>query len=869
RNTIYRYPGTPKIVDTYFLDGKITDKEQFPVSHTIEIFNAKGLIFQYEVQRLVYTGDTVWGIDSPQSFGRNMKVEWDSSNYYSRIYKYKNKDEGKLTIKYRITEDYVKLNLRLFDPVPFEYYSKNTTAYLTANEEHFTRNFEEYSGNWIGVYQAESVTGWGCGYGVDTCAVAIDSDRKEGSYSIKLDIDVSSTVHNSSAPRITGFDDRDISQIANATAGYYDFWYYINDSTELTNLNVYLMSNENDSQVMNWGSQHGDLSNGWNHFHLAFADASAITNFDWERLDRARFDTIYNAGTKENFTIMIDDMKIVSDNGYTYNLLTGSEDFTVSSGNWSIVNTTDENGVETDVIIQQTDSEWTQTTIDGSFYNGTAIVKAKTLDNYAGVYINHYGCLFHIGSDSVEIREATGNALDTQVTAGFNLAVDTWYWLKLRVDGANVYCTVSDDGETWESELNWNDSSANTGGETYLREYNSITLYDDLQIVEHQARATNLTDTGYIPSLDNITAEFLRPEGVTGEAYANFSNARDSSTQQTPKAVAQWSFNGDAKDSSVACALDSATCDNGTLTGDASITKQGRYGQGVAFDGEDDVIIIPNSDRLNITNDITLSVWANIKELKAMSIITKPTYHQQYDFGIDGNNRLEVNWRAPDIQLVVSDVLSSNYVNTWTHFLVTINCDVNEAKFYINGVFNSSDSTFNNSQCIGTDDSKTTGAVRIGLRSDSGSDFNGTIDEIAIYNFTFTAQQVADLYNRTFKIRDVQVKDDWNATIHANVNNSYVNTTTQQIRVGVPSLNILFNGTAADQYYEIQHDANITAGWLVIEDTGEYWSDLGTVALTIDHPDKGTNYTTGVGRVEDDWTTIGGLNKFNDSTTSK
>jgi len=122
------YKNGAMILDTYEFDGALEAVEDFPVAHTIEIFDAKGLIYMYEVKRLVYTGASVWDVTSPQSFGRNMKVEFDDGYYYSSIYKYKNKDEGRLWVKYRITEDYVKLDMRLFDPIISENWCYQETA---------------------------------------------------------------------------------------------------------------------------------------------------------------------------------------------------------------------------------------------------------------------------------------------------------------------------------------------------------------------------------------------------------------------------------------------------------------------------------------------------------------------------------------------------------------------------------------------------------------------------------------------------------------------------------------------------------------------------------------------------------------------
>jgi parallel beta-helix repeat protein len=106
------------IDDTYVFDGTINDKERFPIVHSIHIQNAKGLIYQYDVDRLVYTGETEY-LDSiySKAFGRNVKITWNTGNYYSRIFKYSTKDEGKLTIKYRVNETDVTYYNRLFDPV--------------------------------------------------------------------------------------------------------------------------------------------------------------------------------------------------------------------------------------------------------------------------------------------------------------------------------------------------------------------------------------------------------------------------------------------------------------------------------------------------------------------------------------------------------------------------------------------------------------------------------------------------------------------------------------------------------------------------------------------------------------------------------
>ena len=105
-----KYRRGPVIVDTYKFDGKNTDIELFPVDHTIEIYNASGYIYQYEVRDLKYDGETIKGVTSPQTFGR-MKITFTDGYYWTTLYK-----SGILKVRYRVTEDYLKLDNRLFDP---------------------------------------------------------------------------------------------------------------------------------------------------------------------------------------------------------------------------------------------------------------------------------------------------------------------------------------------------------------------------------------------------------------------------------------------------------------------------------------------------------------------------------------------------------------------------------------------------------------------------------------------------------------------------------------------------------------------------------------------------------------------------------
>ena len=103
----------PRIVDTYNFNSESTDIEQFPISHKVEIYNASGYFYRYEVRDLVYDG-TTYKLNGELSipFGRSMNVEIHPDYRWAWVYK-----TGILTAQYDIPSDYEVFNVRLFDPI--------------------------------------------------------------------------------------------------------------------------------------------------------------------------------------------------------------------------------------------------------------------------------------------------------------------------------------------------------------------------------------------------------------------------------------------------------------------------------------------------------------------------------------------------------------------------------------------------------------------------------------------------------------------------------------------------------------------------------------------------------------------------------
>lgn len=185
---IYRYAYFKEgciVVDTYSFDGNVKDIERFPINHKIETNNCVGFLLDYEIKNLEYTGETSWDLENPSVFGHNMKVEWEDKNYYSRIYKYKDKDVGKLNIKYRIDSPIYSVDVRLFDPpgdIGYEFLDDNKVVHIWNNIDdyffdvnsgiQFTNYYEDYwsknvfcigyysGGNWNKIKCADEIPGF-------------------------------------------------------------------------------------------------------------------------------------------------------------------------------------------------------------------------------------------------------------------------------------------------------------------------------------------------------------------------------------------------------------------------------------------------------------------------------------------------------------------------------------------------------------------------------------------------------------------------------------------------------------------------------------------------------------------------------------
>ena len=188
---------------------------------------------------------------------------------------------------------------------------------------------------------------------------------------------------------------------------------------------------------------------------------------------------------------------------------------------------------------------------------------------------------------------------------------------------------------------------------------------------------------------------------------------------------------------------------NGTFMGDATINLTGgKYGGGLLLDGTGDYVSVPNHNSLNITQEITISAWIKAKTWETQNwegtIVGKDSWE-------DGDSHGYV-LRTGDsgrLTLVISNVSSAAWpfamtdqlmsTGVWYHIAGTFNGT--HIKAFINGEVKQT------TIIAGTTMETSVYPVEIGRSPyDNTRIFDGTIDEVRIWNRSLSAAEIYQEY---------------------------------------------------------------------------------------------------------------------------
>lgn len=186
---------------------------------------------------------------------------------------------------------------------------------------------------------------------------------------------------------------------------------------------------------------------------------------------------------------------------------------------------------------------------------------------------------------------------------------------------------------------------------------------------------------------------------------------------------------------------------NGSVVGDAYQTVSGYMGKAFVFDGNQDYIEMlgTSTGALDFPEygNYTLAAWAKTKgHHRNQAIVGKSEMNYRLTYGMNGHWRfVEHHASGP-----WDSVTTPGALNKWAHVVGVRNGT--GMQLYVNGTL--------------MDDTVTTGAYALGRQSvnvmigrdgtDYGEAFNGTIDDVMIFNRSISSEEVAALYaNQTSK----------------------------------------------------------------------------------------------------------------------
>jgi len=215
-------------------------------------------------------------------------------------------------------------------------------------------------------------------------------------------------------------------------------------------------------------------------------------------------------------------------------------------------------------------------------------------------------------------------------------------------------------------------------------------------------------------------------------------------TKLTDGLVGYWTFDG--SDMTATQALDSAGSNDGTLTG--TTRTIGKIGQALDFDGIDDYVDM-GFPSLGINTAITMCAWINSKDVSNSQNIVQYRDTEDQDafvFRIHSGGNLKVG----DGNGVLITSITTLLANTWYHTcFVASNLTTGEGTddnfdIYLNGVVDASSTIYYQAAYGPGSDSL------IGVKDDSGYDqyFNGSIDEVRIYNRALSQDEISELYSQ-------------------------------------------------------------------------------------------------------------------------
>jgi len=171
----------------------------------------------------------------------------------------------------------------------------------------------------------------------------------------------------------------------------------------------------------------------------------------------------------------------------------------------------------------------------------------------------------------------------------------------------------------------------------------------------------------------------------------------------------------------------------------------------MSFNGTDQYLSAEHDSSLNLTTQLTVSMWVNISGgTNYRGLFTKgsinPYGYGSYSASIinNSNNRIRFYLGSSTSSAINLETTTGLSNNTWHHLVFVYNGSQGFAKVYIDGSQVSTTSpTIPSSIYSNTED------FHIGAYYSNSLLFNGEIDEVAVFNKALSANKIQQIYDAT------------------------------------------------------------------------------------------------------------------------
>jgi hypothetical protein len=235
----------------------------------------------------------------------------------------------------------------------------------------------------------------------------------------------------------------------------------------------------------------------------------------------------------------------------------------------------------------------------------------------------------------------------------------------------------------------------------------------------------------------NVRIKIYLNSETTGTAYID-----DLSVKQSSNTLTDSSSSSPTNTGTIYGASRTAT-DGGQWSNRSDVVFS--TGSALQFEGTDDYVDAGNGASLNITGDFTYSAWYKLSAITSATqdILGESMglndYTSPIQLAVTSTGISRIWMGSGTAQIQVADV-HTDLINTWYHISATISGT--SIKLYKNGILVNTGTFTGTRQVV-------LNKLTIGAASTTSRFFNGTIDEVRIYNRALSSDEISRLYIRS------------------------------------------------------------------------------------------------------------------------